>query len=175
MVKAVEVNIERMRFGHIRQVTEIERRSFTNTWPFGAFFSELFNRRAYYVVATINEKVVGFAGMWVVDEEAHITTIAVDPDWRGRKIGERLLLHLLQEARRRGAEYAILEVRVSNLIAQNLYHKYNFKIAYTRKGYYSDNNEDAFVMRLDNLQSKDVGLMLENFAKKLAEMKESGP
>lgn len=170
MAKTVEVKIERMRFTHLRQVAEIERRSFSNVWPFGAFFSELFNRRAYYLVALINDKVVGFAGMWVVGGEAHITTIAVDPDWRGRKIGERLFLNLLKEARRRGAEYAILEVRVSNTIAQNLYHKYNFKIAYTRKAYYSDNQEDAFVMRLDNLQSEECGRMLDNFQKQIEEL-----
>lgn len=169
MAKVVDVKIERMRFTHLRQVGEIERRSFTNVWPFGAFFSELFNRRAYYIVAIVEDKVVGFAGMWVVEEEAHITTIAVDPDWRGRKIGERLFLHLLREARRKGANYAVLEVRVSNTIAQNLYHKYNFKIVFTRKAYYSDNQEDAFVMRLDNLQSEDCGRMLDTFQRKIEE------
>ncbi len=169
MAKAVDVSIERMRFTHLRQVSEIERRSFSNVWPFGAFFSELFNRRAYYIVAAVGDKVVGFAGMWVVNEEAHITTIAVDPDWRGRKIGERLFLHLLKEARKRGAEYAILEVRVSNIIAQNLYHKYNFKIVHTRREYYSDNKEDAFVMRLDNLQSRECGEMLDAFQKQIEE------
>lgn len=170
MAKVADVKIERMRFTHLRQVGEIERRSFTNVWPFGAFFSELFNRRAYYIVATVGDKVVGFAGMWVVDEEAHITTIAVDPDWRGRKIGERLFLHLLKEARRKGAEYVVLEVRVSNTIAQNLYHKYNFKIVHTRKEYYSDNREDAFVMRLDNLQSEEYGRMLDAFEKQIEEL-----
>ncbi|MBC7327697.1 ribosomal protein S18-alanine N-acetyltransferase [bacterium] len=170
MAKVADVKIERMRFTHIKQVTEVEKRSFSNVWPWGAFFSELFNKRAYYVVATINNKVVGFAGMWVVNDEAHITTIAVDPEWRGQKIGERLLLHLLLEARRKGAEYAILEVRVSNTIAQNLYHKYNFKIVYTRKAYYSDNNEDAFVMRLDDLQSEECGRMLEEHQRQIEQL-----
>ncbi len=167
MVKAVDIVIERMRFGHIKQVTEVEKRSFSSTWPFGAFFSELFNRRAYYVVATIEGKVVGFAGMWIVQDEAHITTLAVDPNWRGRKIGERLLLHLLLEAKKRGAKYATLEVRVSNIIAQNLYQKYNFKIVHLRKGYYSDNKEDAYVMQVEDLQSEEYGEMLENYAQLL--------
>lgn len=169
MAKVVDIKIERMKFTHLRQVGEIERRSFTNVWPFGAFFSELFNRRAYYVVAIAEEKVVGFAGMWVVNEEAHITTIAVDPDWRGRKIGERLFIHLLKEARRKKAQYVVLEVRVSNTIAQNLYHKYKFKIVHTRRAYYSDNQEDAFVMRLDDLQSEEIGRMLDDYERKIWE------
>jgi len=170
MAKPAEIKIERMKFTHLKQVAEVERRSFSSVWPFGAFFSELFNKRAYYIVALIDDKVVGFAGIWTVADEAHITTIAVDPDWRGRKIGERLLIDLLKEARRQGAEYAILEVRVSNTIAQNLYHKYDFKIAYTRKAYYSDNREDAFVMRLDDLQSEEFGKKLDNFQKQIEEL-----
>lgn len=88
----------------------------------------------------------GFAGMWIVFDEAHITTIGVDPPYRGRGFGELLLLGLIDEAMRRGATWLTLEVRVSNDVAQDLYRKYGFAVQGTRRRYYSDNNEDAYVM-----------------------------
>jgi [ribosomal protein S18]-alanine N-acetyltransferase len=90
--------------------------------------------------------IAGFAGMWIVFDEAHITTIGVDPPYRGRGFGELLLLALIDEAVRRGATWLTLEVRVSNAVAQDLYRKYGFVVQSTRRHYYSDNNEDAYVM-----------------------------
>jgi len=90
--------------------------------------------------------VAGFAGMWIVFDEAHITTIGVDPLYRGRGFGELLLLALIDEAVRRGATWLTLEVRVSNGVAQGLYRKYGFAVQGTRRRYYSDNGEDAYVM-----------------------------
>jgi ribosomal-protein-alanine N-acetyltransferase len=90
--------------------------------------------------------VAGFAGMWTVFDEAHITTIGVDPAYRGRGLGELLLVTLLDEAVRRGANWLTLEVRVSNEVAQRLYRKYGFGIHSTRRRYYSDNGEDAYIM-----------------------------
>jgi ribosomal-protein-alanine N-acetyltransferase len=90
--------------------------------------------------------IAGFAGMWCVYDEAHITTIGVDPHYRGRGLGELLLLALFDEAVRRGAIWVTLEVRVSNVAAQRLYEKYGMGVQGTRKRYYSDNGEDAYVM-----------------------------
>jgi ribosomal-protein-alanine N-acetyltransferase len=90
--------------------------------------------------------IVGFAGMWLLYDEAHITTIGVEPAHRGRSLGELLLVALIDEARRRGANWLTLEVRVSNEAAQNLYRKYGFSVQGTRRRYYSDNNEDAHIM-----------------------------
>jgi ribosomal-protein-alanine N-acetyltransferase len=90
--------------------------------------------------------IAGFAGMWTVFDEAHITTIGVDPRHRGRGLGELLLLALVDEAVRRGATWLTLEVRVSNTVAQDLYRKYGFTVQGTRRRYYSDNGEDAYVM-----------------------------
>jgi ribosomal-protein-alanine N-acetyltransferase len=90
--------------------------------------------------------IAGFAGMWCVYDEAHITTIGVDPHYRGRGFGELLLLALFDEAVRRGAIWVTLEVRVSNVAAQRLYEKYGMGVQGTRKRYYSDNGEDAYVM-----------------------------
>ena len=91
-------------------------------------------------------RIVGFAGMWTVFDEAHITTIGVEPEHRGHGLGELLLVALADEAVRRGAEWLTLEVRVSNEPAQGLYRKYGFSVQGVRKRYYSDNNEDAYVM-----------------------------
>ena len=84
--------------------------------------------------------------MWTVYDEAHITTIGVDPDYRGRGFGELLLLALFDEAIRRGTTWVTLEVRVSNDAAQALYEKYGMHVHGRRKRYYSDNGEDAYVM-----------------------------
>lgn len=92
------------------------------------------------------EPVIGFAGMWHAFDEAHVTTIAVDQPWRGRGLGELLLAALFDEATRRGANWLTLEVRVSNESAQGLYRKWGFAIQGTRRRYYSDNNEDAYIM-----------------------------
>lgn len=89
---------------------------------------------------------IGFAGMWLAFDEAHITTIGVDPDHRGRGLGELLLLSMVDAALARGAKWLTLEVRVSNVAAQTLYRKYGFSVRGSRKRYYSDNNEDALIM-----------------------------
>jgi ribosomal-protein-alanine N-acetyltransferase len=89
---------------------------------------------------------IGFAGMWLAFDEAHITTIGVDPHYRGHGLGELLLLCMVDEAIARGAKWLTLEVRVSNVSAQALYRKYGFSVHGSRKRYYSDNNEDALIM-----------------------------
>jgi [ribosomal protein S18]-alanine N-acetyltransferase len=154
-VKAVvqPVRIEKMRRSDVSRVMEIEEQCFTTPWHESAYLTELVNRSAYYIVAWADDKVVGYSGMWVIMDEAHITTIGVDTDYRGRKIGERILVAILEEAQRRGARRATLEVRESNDLAQNLYRKYGFVPAAIRKGYYSDNNEDAVVMWVDDMFS----------------------
>ncbi|GBD19643.1 Ribosomal-protein-alanine acetyltransferase [bacterium HR28] len=92
------------------------------------------------------QPVVGFAGMWVIYGEAHVTTIAVAPEHRRLGLGEVLFLTLISEAIRRGAEFVTLEVRVSNVPAQSLYAKYGFTRRGVRPRYYSDNAEDAYIM-----------------------------
>jgi ribosomal-protein-alanine N-acetyltransferase len=103
-----------------------------------------FARRAEAVVNA--PPLIGFAGMWIMYDEAHITTIGIDPEYRGRGLGELLLGALFDEAVNRGAAWLTLEVRVSNEPAQSLYRKYGFTIHGTRRRYYSDDGEDAYVM-----------------------------
>ncbi len=99
------------------------------------------------------ESIVGYSGMWIMVEEAHITTIAVDPAYRSEGIGELLLLALLERAQDMGAGEATLECRVSNDVAQRLYRKYTFRDAGLRKRYYSDDGEDALIMTSEPLVS----------------------
>ena len=138
----------------VRDVLRIEAQSFSTTWPANAFHQELRdNRLAHYFVGRDGDRIVAYGGIWVILEDSHITTIAVDPQFRGRRFGEVMLMRLLDEAIHRGASWMTLEVRESNAVAQALYRKYGFTVVSTRKGYYSDNNENALVMWAGNLRS----------------------
>ncbi|HEV2655578.1 MAG TPA: ribosomal protein S18-alanine N-acetyltransferase, partial [Ktedonobacteraceae bacterium] len=97
--------------------------------------------------------IIGFAGLWLMVDEAHITTIAMHPDFRQRGLGEFLLVSLIDTAYEIGARWVTLEVRVSNSVAQSLYRKYGFHQAGVRHRYYSDNQEDALIMWTDEINS----------------------
>ena len=131
-------------------VQAIEQASFTAPWPPHAYRSELeSNRLAHYLVARVGDDVAAYGGMWLMVDEAHITTFAVHPAWRRQRIGERLLLAFLDVAVDRGAHEATLEVRLSNLAARKLYEKYGFRPVGLRPRYYSDDSEDALIMTTD--------------------------
>lgn len=98
-------------------------------------------------------RVVGYCGFWVVAQEAHVSTIAVEPRCRGQGIGQLLLVTAIEKAIEMGATLVSLEVRVSNFAAQNLYRKYGFKKVGRRPRYYSDNREDALIMTVDHITS----------------------
>ena len=110
------------------------------------------NRLARYLGARDGGRLIGFGGIWLMVDEAHITTFAVHPAWRRRHIGERLLAALLELAVRRHAREATLEVRLSNLAARKLYEKYGFRPVGVRPRYYSDDNEDALIMTTEPLE-----------------------
>ncbi len=97
--------------------------------------------------------IAGYSGFWHIADEAHISTIAVHPDWRGQHLGELLLWSMIRQAIRRRAVVVTLEVRASNALAQNLYRKYGFEISGRRRGYYRDNQEDAYMMTLTPLDA----------------------
>lgn len=97
--------------------------------------------------------IIGFAGLWLMVDEAHITTIAVHPDYRGKGLGELELASLIDIAYQIGAKWVTLEVRVSNYVAQSLYRKYGFREAGMRRRYYSDNQEDALIMWTEEIAS----------------------
>lgn len=112
--------------------------------------------------------IIGFAGMWNLHDEAHITTIGVIPDLRGRGLGELLFIAMVDEAIRRQVNWVTLEVRVSNLGAQALYRKYGFTVQGRRPRYYSDNNEDAFIMWSASLKDPDYLRQIEERRRRLS-------
>jgi len=114
---------------------------------------EIFNHNGEEGAPVPQDKIVGFAGFWIMAGEAHIISIAVKASYRGRGIGELILAHLIDLARSLGADVVTLEARVSNYIAQNLYLKYGFREVGIRNGYYTDNREDAVIMTTDTLTS----------------------
>lgn len=141
----------------IDSVLKIEHASFSMPWSRAAFEGELDdNELTCYLVLIDGEKkktVVGYAGMWIIVDEAHVTNIAILPEYRGVGLGEELLVALIKKAVERGADKMTLEVRKSNAPAQSLYHKFGFYESGVRPGYYTDNHEDAIIMWCDNLNS----------------------
>ena len=148
----VKLVIGPMQLDDLDAVHGIELASFSSPWPPNAYRSELqTNRLASYLVARIDGEIVAYGGMWLMVDEAHITTFAVHPAWRRQRVGERLLLAFLDLAVARQAREATLEVRLSNIAARRLYEKYGFRPVGLRPRYYSDNGEDALIMTTEPL------------------------
>lgn len=148
-----EVAIFPMTPASLEGVLEVERLSFLTPWSREAFASELTQTYAVYLVALDRSRVVGYGGMHVVYDDAHVTNVAVHPLYRGRHIGEHLMRELMMRAAAKGATRMDLEVRISNRTAENLYRKVGFITGpgAVRKGYYTDTGEDALVMWKDPL------------------------
>lgn len=138
--------IEPMKTEHIGQIAQIERLCFSTPWPAQAFIDEMSNSLARYYVMLNGESVIAYGGFWHILNEAHITNIAVHPDYQNRGCGRRLLEYMISRARGMGIRYMTLEMRPSNEAARKLYQKCGFIQAGRRLRYYSDNNEDAIIM-----------------------------
>ncbi len=110
------------------------------------------------------ELIAGFVGLWYITDEAHIVAIGVRGEYRGLGLGEALMIAAIEQAIEREARVVTLEVRVSNHVAQNLYKKYGFTARGTRKGYYSDNREDALIMTSDELADAGYRAQLRRLA-----------
>lgn len=169
-----QVILRPMQLTDVDEVVEIDRLAFPTPWPTRTYRYEILNNdRSLMIVLehktqTHHSKngssglgqwfkwlsgesahagnLMGYSGMWHIADEAHVSTIAVHPDWRGYKLGELLLWSMVRKAIQDHARMVTLEVRVSNTVAQNLYRKYGFEIMGRRKGYYRDNGEDAYMM-----------------------------
>jgi len=128
-------------------VMDIENKCFSVPWTREALLLEIDkNRFARYLVAELDGIVMGYGGMWMIMDEAHITNIAVHPDHRGKGYGNFIVEGLIATAKKDGIIRLTLEVRRSNVVAQNLYKKYGFIFCGVRPGYYQDNQEDAIIM-----------------------------
>ena len=138
---------------HINDVYELSKSCFSVPWSLDSISYEIENPLAKYVIAEnlSTKEVLGFAGAWIVAGEGDITNIAVNPSYRKQGIASRLLEKLFEVCKENNCTEITLEVRTSNIAAQNLYKKFNFKEEGIRKKYYSDNGEDAIIMwRRDN-------------------------
>jgi [ribosomal protein S18]-alanine N-acetyltransferase len=161
MALTARVTVEPMRLEDVPDVHGIERLSFTTPWPAYAFEQELKgNRLARYLVARAGDAVVGFAGLWLMVDEAHVTTFGVHPDWRRQGIGRQLLIGLIDLAIGIAARRMTLEVRVSNEAAQELYRSFGFEVTGRRARYYTDDHEDALVMTTPELRDPSIRRLL---------------
>jgi len=152
------VEISALTLSDLEQVMEIEPVAFgSHHWSRQSFTNELTNSTGHYFAARDcqDKRILGYSGFWLIGEEAHITTLAVHPDFRRLHVGERLLVNDIIQARKVGADWITLEVRVSNESAQRLYGKYSFRSLGVRRNYYQDNGEDALVLWTDRLSSPD--------------------
>ncbi len=169
-----QLRMEPMREADVPVVQEIERDIFSTPWPRNAYYRELSSRNsAHYIVlrregrpspediplsdrgrrARGSDDIVGYGGMWRMYDEAHITTIGVRHDLQRSGLGRILFAGLIQAAYDMGAKWITLEVRTSNENAMRMYEAFGFKVIGRRKGYYTDNGEDAIVMWSDSIYS----------------------
>ena len=146
----MEIRFMAMKTVHLDGVTEIENQSFPTPWSRTAFYHEIAgNDFAYYIVAMYGTKVAGYAGMWIILDEGHVTTIAVHHHYRGKGLGSRLVNQLINNAIIRSCKKMTLEVRPTNQPALELYQKTGFVSHGIRPGYYADTGEDAIIMWKD--------------------------
>lgn len=135
----------------IKSILNISELSFPISWSFESLKSELDNKFAKYVVLKNGNSIVGYGGMWVIIDEAHVTNVAVHPEARGHGAGDIIVEALFRICRKQKVTGITLEVRSSNFIAINLYEKYGFEKEGIRRNYYEDNGEDAVIMWNRNL------------------------
>lgn len=141
-----ELILRQMREPDVKRVSELERICFRTPWSYSSLLGELSNDVAYYVVAEIDGLIVGYAGVWIMFDEEHMTNIAVDPEFRKKGIARKMILHLMKEGLKKGAERMTLEVRENNHSAQRLYASLDFAFAGIRKHYYTDTGENALIL-----------------------------
>jgi ribosomal-protein-alanine N-acetyltransferase len=152
-----------MRRRHLKGVMAIEREVYPRPWSPNLFMAEMNDPRdRLYLVARQGRDVVGYGGLMVSGEEAHVTTIAVDPDHHRQKIGTRVMYELIQGALRLGATAISLEVRVTNWGAQRMYGRFGFRPVGVRKNYYQETNEDALVMWADEIRTSEYRRRLQH-------------
>jgi ribosomal-protein-alanine N-acetyltransferase len=153
----VRLSVAPMGPADVPAVHAIETASFPTPWPPYAFRQELeTNRMARYLVVRAGERVIAYAGIWLMVDEAHVTTFAVLPVYRRRGIGGLLLCQLMELSADLGARVITLEVRLSNASARSMYQQFGFRPVGVRPRYYSDDGEDALIMTTDRLETPEM-------------------
>lgn len=196
MIAEIPFSFEEMKWEDVPEVMAIEHRSFTLPWSANTYRHELLENTNghYYVLRHRGDgtrprtswlsrlvhpvpgvSMVGYGGFWLITDEAHISTIAIDVGWRGRGLGEYLLASLVERAMNMRAAQVTLEVREGNLAAQNLYRKYGFSVSGKRPRYYQDNHENALLMTVDGVNTEayaqEFHHLAENLLVRLGQMK----
>ncbi len=155
------VRVVPLRRRQLRSVLRIEEECYPRPWSASLFLTELSQRSVRrYTAATLGPLVVGYAGLMVVLEEGHVTTLTVDPVWQGRQVGTLLLLDMARAAPPLGIRHLTLEVRVGNEPALALYRRFGFAPVGIRKNYYAETGEDAIVMWVHDVDSDAYGARL---------------
>lgn len=176
MARSSRLLLRYMRVADVPTIAQIDSLSFSTPWPERSYRFEVNESHISFMVVLEDTSLpqnitfttwhrwwqalrgdavvqsgplVAYGGLWNIDDEGHISTIASHPDYRGRHYGEIVLVGMIRRALHLGASYIVLEVRVSNEIAQRLYRKYGFVISGTKQNYYHDDKEDAYDMRFD--------------------------
>jgi ribosomal-protein-alanine N-acetyltransferase len=151
-----------MQLTDLAAVLAIDKLAFPSPTRASVYNYELeHNQLAHYQVLVQDEVIIGYAGYWLIGDECHISTIATHPDWRGRGLGELLLLNLLFMANDQAAQLVTLEVRESNLTAQALYQKYEFATVGERRRYYKDTGENALIMTREPMDGRYYHFLLQ--------------
>jgi ribosomal-protein-alanine N-acetyltransferase len=169
--QVTKIKIRPMERKDVDEVVQIEAAAYgEHHWGKDSFYGELSNDLAHYFCAEDeNGKLLGYSGVWGIIDEAHITNIAVSPSIRRKKVGEALLVNMINYCYENEMKYITLEVRVSNVPAIGLYEKYGFKSLGSRKGYYQNNNEDALIMWTENIFWDKFKIKYNDNIKKLKE------
>jgi ribosomal-protein-alanine N-acetyltransferase len=156
------LTIDNLRIEEINEVLKIEKICFGENWLSTPFEREINKDECIYIVAKYNNKIVGYAGAWIIIDEIHVTIMAVLPEYRKNKIGQKLLKNLLIKGIEKGGKWATLEVKESNIPAQKLYEKFNFCIKGRRRKYYQQDQEDALIMWTEEINNKEYKDFLYN-------------
>lgn len=164
MIAVTKLSVRHMQAEDLDKVTHLEERAYSQPWNSHVFLDELNQETRSYLVIEDDVHLLGYAGLMVIGDEAHVTTVVVDPEKREDKLGTRLMLALSAEAIRRGAISITLEVRVSNVAAQALYSTFGMSSVGVRKQYYRD--EDALIMWVHEINGP-------HFASRISEIEES--
>ncbi|MBX9690928.1 MAG: ribosomal protein S18-alanine N-acetyltransferase [Cyanobacteria bacterium] len=154
MVSLYPIRVRPLRLSDLDEIMEIEPEAYgSHHWSRQSFITELTNVAGSYFGAECIEsgRLLGYTGYWLIADEAHVTTLAVHPEFRRKSVAERMLINSIVEARKDGAHWLTLEVRESNEAAKKLYFKYGFRRLGVRRKYYQDNKEDALVLWTDRL------------------------
>ena len=149
----MNLTLRKMTVEDVSAVVDLDQKSFSLPWPERSFRFELTDNPASRCwVAELEGRVVGMIVVWLIVDEAHVATIATHPEYRRQGIGRRLLAYALRHMIPDGAHSSFLEVRESNLAAQEMYRKFGYEVTGRRRRYYRDNDEDAILMSLASLE-----------------------